>query len=89
LAKPDLQPAALVIEVIRALARRGGLPRELAQAPLDGRIEIDQLGIDSLGKLNLLSELEERADVTLSEWHLCGLRTIDELGRLLQELRRR
>lgn len=74
---------ALVIDAIRVLAKKGVLPRDLAERPLDGATHIDDLGIDSLGKLNLLSELEERADVALSEGMVAGLRTIDELAATL------
>ena len=73
-----------MLEAIRSLARSGILPRDLAERALAGATLIDELGLDSLAKLNLLSELEERADVTLSESMLPGLRTLDELARTLE-----
>jgi acyl carrier protein len=76
---------ALVIDSIRRLASCGELPRDLNARPLDGETAIDELGIDSLGKLSLLSELEERAEVRLSEGAIMGLRTLDDLARVLGE----
>ena len=73
----------LVIEAIRHLSRRGALPKELATRALAGDTAIDALGIDSLGKLDLLSELEERADMTLSESMILGLRTLEDIARML------
>lgn len=73
----------IVAAAIRSLAERGVLPRDLAGWRLDADTEIDGLGIDSLGKLNLLTELEERADVAISEGDLPGLRTLGDLGRLI------
>jgi hypothetical protein len=74
----------LVMDAIRSLARSGILPRDLTGRALAGETAIDELGLDSLAKLNLLSELEERADVTLSESMLPGLRTLDDLARMLE-----
>jgi acyl carrier protein len=73
----------LVIEAIRHLSRRGTLPKDLADRALAGDTPIDALGIDSLGKLDLLSELEERADMTLSESMILGLRTLEDIAHML------
>jgi acyl carrier protein len=72
---------ALVIAAIVELARHGQLPTDLARRTLVAETVIDELGLDSLAKLNLLSELEERADVRLSESLLPGLRTLGDLAR--------
>lgn len=79
---------ALVIEAIVQLAGRGQLPRDLAHRALSASTPLDELGFDSLAKLNLLSELEERADVTLSESMLPGLRTIGDLANAVARGRR-
>lgn len=81
---PDVD---VVVDAIQSLASRGVLPRDLAGWQLDAATEIDALGIDSLGKLNLLSELEERAYVAISEGDLPGLRTLGDLGRLIARRR--
>lgn len=78
----------VVVGAITSLADRGVLPRDLSSWQLDASTEIDALGIDSLGKLNLLSELEERADVAISEGDLPGLKTLGDLGRLIDRRRK-
>lgn len=79
----------LVIDAIRHLAERKLIPGDLASRSLDGATQIDELGIDSLGKLELLSEIEERADVMLSEGLLQGLRTLDDLARAVAQVKER
>jgi len=80
---------ALVIGAIRHLAERRLIPADLASRPLDGSTALDELGIDSLGKLELLTEIEERADVLLSEAVLPGLRTLDDLARAVTHVKER
>jgi len=77
----------IVIDVIRTLAGRGELPRDLAGRALAAETTIDDLAIDSLGKLGLLSELEERVDIGLSEGMLIGLRTLGDMANMLQTAR--
>jgi acyl carrier protein len=78
----------LVMGSIRSLARQGQIPRDLAERALDAHTLIDALGLDSLAKLTLLSELEERADVTLSESMLPGLRTLGDLAQAVAAVKR-
>jgi acyl carrier protein len=78
---------SLVIDTIHALSLRGELPHDLARRVLAADTTIDELAIDSLGKLGLLSELEERADVGLSEGMLVGLRTVGDLAGMLERAR--
>ena len=75
----------MVIGALRELAARGIVPRELESHPLDGTTEIDGLGMDSLAKLNFISELEDRADVRIDERKIVGVRTLAELARLLEK----
>ncbi len=79
---------ALVTESIRHLARIGQVPHDLAERALDASTPIDELGLDSLAKLNLLSEIEERADVMLSESMLPGLRTLGDLAQAVAKVKR-
>lgn len=79
---------ALVTDALVELAERGLVPRDLADRPLEASTPIDELGLDSLAKLNLLSELEERADVTLSESMLPGLRTLGDLAQAIARVRK-
>jgi acyl carrier protein len=83
---PDLV-REVVVAAIRSLAARGVLPRDLASWQLDGDTEIDALGIGSLGKLSLMTELEERGDVAISEGDLPGLKTLGDLARLVERRR--
>jgi acyl carrier protein len=79
----------IVIGAIRHLASRKLIPSDLATRQLDGATAIDALGIDSLGKLELLTEIEERADVLLSEGLLQGMRTLDDLARAVAQVKER
>ncbi len=74
----------LVIGAVRELARAGLVPRDLVDRPLAAATVIDDLGMDSLGKLELLSELEVRAEVALSEGMVMGVRTLGDLAAVVQ-----
>jgi acyl carrier protein len=78
---------ALVIDAIIDLASRGQIPSDLARRKLSATTALDELGLDSLAKLNLLSELEERADVTLAESLLPGLHTLGDLARAVTSVK--
>jgi acyl carrier protein len=78
--------AELVFAAIRELARQGVLPRELADRELSVDTLIDHLCIDSLGKLGLLTELEERANLMLNDWEIVGLRTLGDIADVLTRL---
>jgi acyl carrier protein len=78
---------SLLIDVLRDLARQRVLPSDIAEMELAAETEIDALAIDSVGKLNLLAEIEERADMAISEGALQGRRTLGELAAALTELR--
>jgi acyl carrier protein len=77
----------LILDTLRDLSKQRVIPSDIAEMSLSGETEIDALGIDSIGKLNLLSELEERADMALSEGALQGRRTLGDLASALAELR--
>ncbi len=78
----------LVTGAIVELAGRGLVPRDLARRALGPETALDELGLDSLATMNLLSELEERADVSLSESLLPGLRTLGDLAAALARVSR-
>jgi acyl carrier protein len=77
----------IVIGAIRHLARGKRIPSDLHDRPLDGATLIDSLGIDSLGKIELLTEIEDRADVMLSEGLLVGIRTLDDLAHAVAKVK--
>jgi acyl carrier protein len=78
----------LVIAALRDLARQRVIPSDIAELALAEDTVIDDLGIDSVGKLNLVSELEDRADVGISEGALQGRRTLGDMAKMLAELKR-
>ena len=78
----------LVMAALRALAGRGEVPRDLLSRELSPGSTIDELGIDSLGKLALLTELEDRTDIVIGEGALQGLKTLGDLAQLVERLAR-
>ena len=77
----------LVLATLRDMSQQRIIPADIAEMSLSAATEIDALGIDSIGKLNLLSELEERGDLALSESALHGRRTLGDLAAALYESR--
>ena len=77
----------IVIGAIRHLARGKRIPSDLRDRALDGTTPIDELGLDSLGKIELLTEIEDRADVMLSEGLLVGICTLDDLAHAVAKVK--
>lgn len=73
----------IVVETIRDLARDNQLPKRLAGKELLPSTLLEDLGMDSLGQLNLLSELEERVDDTFSESAISGIDTLADLAEIV------
>ena len=81
-------PVSVVISVVRNLAVSGALPAELAAVPLEAATSLDSLGLDSMARLELLAELEDRVDVHLPEAQVSGIRTISDLAVAIYSARR-
>jgi len=77
---------ALVVETIRELAHRGTLPADLVEVQISEDTTVDTLGLDSVARLELLAELEERADIAVPESLVAGIRTIGDLAAALVHL---
>ena len=77
----------IVVETIRELARGNQLPKRLAEKELLPSTLLEDLGMDSLGQLNLLSELEERIDDTFSESAISGIDTLEDLAEIVTHSR--
>jgi acyl carrier protein len=75
----------IVIDEIRQLASEGSAPPELADKRLGADTKLSDLNLDSLGKLSLLSAVEDKADVILGEGDIQHLQTLGELARILFE----
>lgn len=79
----------IVVEAIRDLARDNQLPKRLADKELLPSTLLEDLGMDSLGQLNLLSELEERIDDTFSESAISSIDTLEDLAEIITKSRER
>jgi acyl carrier protein len=75
----------IVVETVRDLARDKQIPKRLVDAKLFPSTLLEDLGMDSLGQLNLLSELEERIDATFSETAISGIDTRDDLAEIVAQ----
>jgi acyl carrier protein len=78
----------VVLDALRALAERGEVPRDLLQRELSAATTIDELAIDSLGKLALISELEDRLELAIGEGLLAGVRSLGDLAQLASRLKK-
>jgi acyl carrier protein len=74
---------ALIVETVRSLSLKGNFPRELISRPLEKETAITELGIDSLGKLSLISEIEDKAETMLGEGDLPGIKTLGDLAEVV------
>lgn len=75
----------IVIAEIRQMAGDGSAPPELIIKELSAHTELGELNLDSLGKLSLLSAVEDRADVILGEGDLQGMKTLGDLAQIIKE----
>ncbi len=56
-----------VAEVVRALAEEDELPEHLKSAQITGQDTVESLGLDSLGAVFLIEQLEEVAGIKLPD----------------------
>lgn len=75
----------IIIGEIRQMAREGSAPPELAGKELSSETALSDLNLDSLGKLSLLSAVEDRADVMLGEGDLQEIKTLGDLAHIIVE----
>ncbi len=71
-----------VIAGVRDLQRAGKIPADVDLSHLDEETSLAALGLDSLTRLTLLAQLEDRFDTLLHEGGLASVRTIGDLARL-------
>jgi aryl carrier-like protein len=72
-----------ICTTIREMAGQGLLPAHLQQVPLRPQDCLVDLGLDSLGQLTLLSELQARLDVAEQRDRIDGFTPLAELGHWL------
>lgn len=83
---PYPQILQIIIDEIHAMTRNGGAPPELAGKSLNAETPITDLMLDSLGKLSLLSAVEDRADVMLGEGDIKNAKTLGDLAEAVAAL---
>lgn len=76
----------IIIGEIRQMASEGSAPPELSTKELSAETSLAELNLDSLGRLSLLSAVEDRADVMLGEGDLQRIKTLGDLASVLTEI---
>jgi acyl carrier protein len=93
--KPDPQfspkriDLAGLVALIERLVADGDLPGTVAAVPLTAATRVDDLGLDSLGKLTLLEELELASGIELPETFVNEGASLGEIADQLRTLPRR
>jgi acyl carrier protein len=77
-----------VVALIRNLATDGVLPRDLATASISPTSTLESLALDSMGKMDLLSALDERLGIYVPEDRISADMKLGELAELLSSRRR-
>mgnify|MGYP002779931194 CR=1 FL=1 len=75
----------IIISEIRQMSRAGFAPPNLAGKQLSAETALAELNLDSLGRLSLLTAVEDRADAMLSEGDLQNIKTLGDLARIVAE----
>lgn len=70
----------IIVDEIRQMARSGNAPPELIGKQLNAETKISDLTLDSLGKMSLLSAVEDRANVLLGEGDIQNAKTLGDLA---------
>ena len=74
-----------VLGVIRTLAQEGTIPPRLKRAKLGPKTKVDKLGLDSMGLVSLITEIEIRTHTTLSDNLLATVTTLEDLAGALAD----
>jgi len=72
----------LIIDEIRLMANEGSAPHDLAEKALNEHTTINELGLDSMSRLQLITAVEDRADVMLGDDDLHQTTTIGDLAKV-------
>jgi acyl carrier protein len=75
---------AVINKTVQLLVRDGYFPGELASTALEAGDRLDDLGIDSLGAVAFIAELEKQAGLQVNAEELEQLETIGDLADLLR-----
>ncbi len=77
------QALALMHEILSRLAAAGLVPSHLLCRGIDPATPLTDLGLDSLGKLTLIAELESILDANLDDRDIARARTAGDIADLL------
>ncbi len=76
-------PCDNIIQMLRDTAKAGILPTHIVEMPLSAQTTVADLGIDSLGKMGLLSALMEATDKYLDDGAIQDSHTLGEIAELV------
>jgi acyl carrier protein len=80
LLKPKVERVELQMEVLREI-RKQLAPYHVAGTPITGDMVIcDGTAVDSLTVMDMIVELEDRFDISISMQRVAEIRTVDELA---------
>jgi acyl carrier protein len=74
-----------VVAVIRELASDGVLPHDLATAPIGQGSSLESLALDSMGRMDLLSAVDERLGIYIPEDKLSPAMNLAQFAALLSQ----
>jgi acyl carrier protein len=76
-----------VVALIRSLANDGILPRDLATATIEPTSTLESLALDSMGKMDLLSAVDEKLGIYVPEDKINPEMTLGAIADLLSHRR--
>ena len=77
----------IVIDEIRNKVNEGIAPIQLSEKIFNETTHIADLSLDSLGKLQLITAVEDKADVLLGDGDLHNLQTLGDLAQVVVNAR--
>lgn len=84
--KEAVWTADRVIVILRELAKAEELPNHLIDGPITGADTVETLGIDSIGAVTLVDQLESEANVLLPDDFLAFEDSIDDIANRMNAL---
>lgn len=80
---------AAILAGLDELQRGGAIPSDFAVSQAGEDTLLASIGLDSLSRMTLLGQLEDRFDTLVPESHVAGVRTIGDLARVTLDSCRR
>ena len=80
------KPSSLDENLVSIAAQVGEIVAEIAGKPVpEKNAKLDNLGIDSMAKLDILASLEERFDILLNERMVEEFHTVGHIAKIVDE----